>query len=99
MNNYYKKIIENYSIKTFLSSLVIVFFYFSLKVIKYRIDILYKKYKINEFFIKIFGKINILNTILIIIILYSIYYFGKAVIYNIFNKEVDHQGNIITNLF
>lgn len=99
MNNYYKEIIENYPIKTFLSSLVIVFFYFSIKVIKYRVDILYKKYKIDEFFIKIFGKINILNTILIIIILYSIYYFSKAVIYNIFNKEVEREGNILTKLF
>ena len=99
MNNYYKEIIENYPIKTFLSSLVIVFFYFSLKVIKYRADFLYKKYKVDEFFIKTFGKINIFNTILIIIILYSIYYYSKAIIYNIFGKEVDHQGNILTNIF
>ena len=99
MNDYYKEIIENYPIKTFLSSLVIVFFYFSLKVIKYRADFLYKKYKVDEFFIKTFGKINIFNTILIIIILYSIYYFSKAIIYNIFGKEVDNNGISLTKIF
>ena len=61
----YQDEIEEYSVKSFLSILIIIFFFFSLKVIKYRTDFLYNKYKINDFFIKIFGKINIFNTILI----------------------------------
>lgn len=64
--------LKNFIVNSVSSILILIFIYFSYKLIKDRIDYLYDKYDINNYFIKWFGEINIFNTLLILLVLYFI---------------------------
>ena len=82
-----------FTLRCFIVIITTIYFFIAYKIINKRISYLLNIYDVKNIFSNLFGEINILNTIFVMILLYFFYFIGKKLLSYIFKENFE-----ITNL-